>query len=167
MVLFRHWRSCSLSIFFCAKYNHVHTQNLSLQSVRHPVLCVQWPVQALLSLFAQVDAMDVVSVKAATEFAKQYAIKNGPILLECTTYRYHGHSMSDPGTRSVLFEIAQLRGLPDRMGRSLTGAVVFVISQIQMQNKTKQLNSLLLLLQSCSLCLEHKATTKVLQPVRP
>ena len=55
---------------------------------------------------AQVDAMDVVSVKAATEFSKAYALKNGPILLECTTYRYHGHSMSDPGTRSVLLEIS-------------------------------------------------------------
>ncbi|XP_076466858.1 putative pyruvate dehydrogenase E1 component subunit alpha, mitochondrial isoform X2 [Babylonia areolata] len=45
-----------------------------------------------------VDAMDLISVKAATEFAKQYALKNGPILLECATYRYYGHSMSDPGT---------------------------------------------------------------------
>lgn len=30
--------------------------------------------------------------------AKNYAIEHGPLLIECNTYRYHGHSMSDPGT---------------------------------------------------------------------
>ena len=49
----------------------------------------------------QVDSMDIVSVRAAADFAKQYVLKNGPIVLECATYRYYGHSMSDPGTRSA------------------------------------------------------------------
>lgn len=38
-------------------------------------------------------------MKSATEFSKQFVLKNGPIVLEAATYRYHGHSMSDPGTR--------------------------------------------------------------------
>lgn len=36
-------------------------------------------------------------VREAMKFAKQHAIENGPILIELSTYRYHGHSMSDPG----------------------------------------------------------------------
>ena len=46
-------------------------------------------------------------------FAKDYAIKNGPIVVEFSTYRYHGHSMSDPGisyrTREEITEVRKTR----------------------------------------------------------
>lgn len=47
------------------------------------------------------------------EFAKHYAINNGPIFLDIETYRYHGHSMSDPGisyrTREEVMEVRKTR----------------------------------------------------------
>lgn len=46
--------------------------------------------------------MDVLAVQEVTRFCRDFVLKNGPIVIDCATYRYHGHSMSDPGTRFVL-----------------------------------------------------------------
>jgi pyruvate dehydrogenase E1 component alpha subunit len=44
-----------------------------------------------------VDGLNVFAMREAIRFAKKYAIENGPLCLNVITYRYHGHSMSDPG----------------------------------------------------------------------
>src|SRR4051812_7823042 len=47
-----------------------------------------------------VDAMDLLTVREATRFCKEWCnAGNGPLMMELATYRYYGHSMSDPGTR--------------------------------------------------------------------
>ncbi|CAK9802523.1 Pyruvate dehydrogenase E1 component subunit alpha, somatic form, mitochondrial [Anthophora plagiata] len=46
----------------------------------------------------KIDGMKVTAVREAIKFAREYALRNGPIILEMVTYRYFGHSMSDPGT---------------------------------------------------------------------
>lgn len=53
-----------------------------------------------------VDGMDVLAVRAATERAVERARKHYlPTLLEVRTYRFMGHSMSDPGSYRTRAEI--------------------------------------------------------------
>src|SRR5258706_418530 len=58
----------------------------------------------------QVDGMDVRAVKAAGERAVKWCREgNGPIILEMLTYRYRGHSMSDPAKYRPKEELDKVR----------------------------------------------------------
>ncbi|KAK5078993.1 alpha subunit of pyruvate dehydrogenase [Lithohypha guttulata] len=63
----------------------------------------------------KINAMDVLAVKAATQYGKEYtANENGPLVFEFVTYRYGGHSMSDPGTTyRTREEIQRMRSTND------------------------------------------------------
>ncbi len=58
----------------------------------------------------QVDGMDVVAVHEAALAAAEHARSGeGPIILEMLTYRYRGHSMSDPAKYRTKEEVDRMR----------------------------------------------------------
>ena len=63
---------------------------------------------------AKVDGMDVFAVKQAMDEAVKYVREeNGPYFLEVKTYRYRGHSMSDPATYRTKEELNDMKDNKD------------------------------------------------------
>ncbi|OYQ32712.1 pyruvate dehydrogenase (acetyl-transferring) E1 component subunit alpha [Niveispirillum lacus] len=62
----------------------------------------------------QVNGMDVLEVKAAADKAIAHIrAGNGPVILEMKTYRYRGHSMSDPAKYRTKEEVNKMRSESD------------------------------------------------------
>ena len=71
-----------------------------LQARRRPTACAAKPV----------DGMDVLKVyEAVKDCAAHCRAGKGPVLLEANTYRYRGHSMSDPATYRTKQEVEEER----------------------------------------------------------
>jgi pyruvate dehydrogenase E1 component alpha subunit len=71
--------------------------------------------------------MDVDAVRAAGERAADYARNKGPYILEMKTYRYRGHSMSDPAkyrTKEEVDEVRKTRDPIDHLKQKLEAAGV-------------------------------------------
>lgn len=62
----------------------------------------------------QVNGMDVLEVRGAADVALDYVRGgNGPLLMELKTYRYRGHSMSDPAKYRSREEVQDVREKSD------------------------------------------------------
>src|ERR1700722_9723986 len=87
----------------------------------------------------QVDGMDVEAVEAAGKEALTYCRSGkGPIILEMKTYRYRGHSMSDPAkyrTREEIDEVREKRDPIENFGQKLVKNGVVSEDDLKMLDK--------------------------------
>jgi pyruvate dehydrogenase E1 component alpha subunit len=73
------------------------------------------------------DGNNVFEVRETMKFAKKYSIEKGPLFIEFMTYRYAGHSMSDPGTT--------YRTRDEVQNRRKTTDPILKVAEIGIENK--------------------------------
>jgi len=86
----------------------------------------------------QVDGMDVEAVEAAGKKALEHCrAGEGPIILEMKTYRYRGHSMSDPAkyrSKEEVAEVREKRDPIDHFGQKLVQRGVATENDLKMMD---------------------------------
>jgi pyruvate dehydrogenase E1 component alpha subunit len=90
-----------------------------------------------------VDGMDVLAVKAAGEMAVKYVRDgNGPIILEMKTYRYRGHSMSDPAKYRTKEEVESVKEAADPIHHMLAMLQMHNISEDDLKKIDKEIKEI-------------------------
>jgi pyruvate dehydrogenase E1 component alpha subunit len=89
----------------------------------------------------QVDGMDVDAVREAGARAANHARTKGPYILEMKTYRYRGHSMSDPAkyrSKEEVDEVRKHRDPIDHLKAKLEAAGISEERLKEIDNEVKQ-----------------------------
>ena len=97
-----------LPVVFVIENNHYAMGTSVKRATKSPDL---WHRGAAYGIEGEeVDGMDVLAVKAAGEKAVAHCrAGKGPYILEVMTYRYRGHSMSDPAKYRTREEVQEVR----------------------------------------------------------
>ena len=89
-----------------------------------------------------VNGMDVLEVRAAAEVAVAHVRSGkGPVLMELQTYRYRGHSMSDPAKYRTREEVQEMRDNRDPIDAAKAELLARGMSEDRLKEIEKQIRS--------------------------
>jgi pyruvate dehydrogenase E1 component alpha subunit len=89
-----------------------------------------------------VNGMDVLEVRQAAEVAFKHVREgNGPVLMELNTYRYRGHSMSDPAKYRTREEVQDQREHNDPIERAKKDLEGAGVSDDQLKDLEKRIRA--------------------------
>ena len=90
----------------------------------------------------QVNGMDVLEVHQAGKVAFEHVrAGKGPVLLELETYRYRGHSMSDPAKYRTREEVQDVREHNDAIERAKQDLLKMGVKEDQLKEMEKQIRA--------------------------
>jgi pyruvate dehydrogenase E1 component alpha subunit len=91
----------------------------------------------------QVNGMDVLEVRGAIEVALDYVRGgNGPLLMELKTYRYRGHSMSDPAKYRSREEVQDVREKSDPIEALKRDLIAAGVTEDQLKDIDKDIRKI-------------------------
>ena len=91
----------------------------------------------------QVNGMDVLEVRGAAEAALEYVRGgNGPLLMELKTYRYRGHSMSDPAKYRSREEVQNVKEKSDPIEAAKAELIKMGVSEDAMKAIDKEIRTI-------------------------
>ncbi|HWJ38536.1 MAG TPA: pyruvate dehydrogenase (acetyl-transferring) E1 component subunit alpha [Sphingomicrobium sp.] len=97
-----------LAVIYAIENNQYAMGTSLKRSAAEPLLYRRGEAHRIPGL--QVDGMDVLAVRGAADVALEWTRSGkGPIIIEFLTYRYRGHSMSDPARYRTREEVQDVR----------------------------------------------------------
>ena len=90
----------------------------------------------------EVNGMDVLEVRRAAEIAFAHVREgNGPVLIELNTYRYRGHSMSDPAKYRTREEVQSVREHSDPIEGAKADLIKMGVPEDKLKDIDKQIRA--------------------------